>query len=185
VRFYDNLLSVQRQMRAAFPNTMTYQFVNYPRDILPSFVGQMRTIGTGLGGPDVFIDDPGLNFDHPHRPKGVYHFYAPLSGIVPLTPSVMQSNYDNTRHDGQGRVPTIPELLAFARDRLRANYIFWTRAPKHYPKVLELMNGLPAAGGPAGGLRFDLPEGLRIVHGVGGGGCSLGVSSGAGRESQG
>ncbi|MCS6319495.1 MAG: glycoside hydrolase [Nitrospira sp.] len=158
VRFYDNLLSVQRQMRAAFPNTMTYQFVNYPRDILPSFVGQMRTIGTGLGGPDVFIDEPGLNFDHPHKPKGVYHLYAPLSGIVSLVPSVMQSNYDNTRHDGQGRVPTIPELLAFARDRLRANYIFWTRAPKHYPKVLELMNGLPAAGGPAGGLDSTCPK---------------------------
>ena len=157
MRFYDNLLSVQRQMRAAFPNTMTYQFVNYPRNILPSLVGQMQTIGTGLGGPDVFIDEPGLNFDHPQKPKGVYHFYAPLSGIVPLTPSVMQSNYDNTRHDGQGRVPTIPELLAFAQDRLRANYIFWTRAPKHYPKVLELMNGLPAAGGPARGLDSTCP----------------------------
>ena len=157
-RFYDNLLSVQREMRAAFPNTMTYQFVNYPRDILPSFVGQMRTIGTALGGPDVFIDDPGLNFDHPNKPKGVYHLYAPLSGLVPLTPSVMQSNYENTQHDGRGRVPTIAELFAFARDRLRANYIFWTRAPNYYPKVLELMNGLPAADGQARGLNPTCPK---------------------------
>ncbi|HAP38807.1 MAG TPA: glycoside hydrolase [Nitrospira sp.] len=157
-RFYDNLLSVQRAMRAAFPNTMTYQFVNYPREMLPSFVGQMRTIGTALGGPDVFIDDPGLNFDRPNRPKGAYHFYAPLSGIVPLTPSVMQSNYDNTQHDGKGRVPRVAELLAFARDRLRANYIFWTRAPNSYSKVIDAMNGLPAAAGPSGGLDSTCPK---------------------------
>ena len=157
-RFYDNLLSVQREMRAAFPNTMTYQFVNYPREILPSFIDRMQTIGTALGGPDVFIDDPGLNFDRPNKPKGVYHFYAPLSGIVPLTPSVMQSNYGNTQHDGKGRVPTVAELLTFARDRLRANYIFWTRAPNSYSKVLDLMNGLPVAAGPSGGLDSTCPK---------------------------
>ena len=157
-RHYDHLLSVQRAMRAAFPNTMTYQFVNYPRETLPSFIAHMKTIGTALGGPDVFIDDPGLNFDHPNLPKGIYHFYAPLSGIVPLTPSVMQSNYENTQHDGRGRVPTIAELFAFARDRLRANYIFWTRAPNYYPKVLELMNGLPAADGQARGLNPTCPK---------------------------
>ncbi len=157
-RQYDHLLSVQRAMRAAFPNTMTYQLVNYPREMLPSFVGQMRTIGTALGGPDVFIDDPGLNFDHPNQPKGIYHFYAPVSGIVPLTPSVMQSNYENTQHDGRGRVPTIAELFAFARDRLRANYIFWTRAPNYYPKVLEFMSGLSAADGQARGLNPTCPK---------------------------
>ncbi|MCS6328574.1 MAG: glycoside hydrolase [Nitrospira sp.] len=157
-RQYDNLLSVQQAMRAAFPNTMTYQFVNYPREMLPSFVGQMRTIGTALGGPDVFIDDPGLNFDRPNKPKGAYHFYAPLSGVVPLTPSVMQSNYENTQHDGRGRVPTIAELFAFARDRLRANYIFWTRAPNYYPKVLEFMSGLSAADGQARGLNPTCPK---------------------------
>lgn len=157
-RFYDNLLSVQREMRAAFPNTMTYQLVNYPREILPSFVGRMRTIGTALGGPDVFIDEPGLNIDHPNKPKGVYHFYAPLSGIVPLTPSVMQANYDNTRHDGKGRVPTVPELLAFGRDRLRANYLFWTRAPGHFRQVLEQMQQIPLQGNPAGGLDAACPK---------------------------
>lgn len=157
-RFYDNLLSVQREMRAAFSNTMTYQFVNYPREILPSFIDRMQTIGTALGGPDVFIDDPGLNFDRPNKPKGVYHFYAPLSGIVPLTPSVMQANYDNTRHDGKGRVPTVPELLAFGRDRLRANYLFWTRAPGHFRQVLEQMQQIPLQGNPAGGLAAACPK---------------------------
>ena len=157
-RFYDNLLSVQRQMRVSFPNTMTFQFTNYPRPILQSFVGQLRTIGTALGGPDTFPDDPGLSFDKLSAPKGSYHYYPALSGIVPLTPSVMQSNYVNTRHDGKGHVPAISELLSFTRDRLKANYVFWTRAPGYFPQVLETLNGLPATSGPAGGLDPTCPK---------------------------
>ena len=157
-RQYDHLLSVQRHMRAAFPNTVTYQFVNYPREILPGFIEHMRTIGTGLGGPDIFLEDPGLNFDHPNKPKGIYSYYPQMSGLIPLTPSVMQANYDNTRHDGKGRVPTVAELLAFGRDRLRANYLFWTRAPGHFQQVLEQMQRIPLQGNPSGGLDAVCPK---------------------------
>ncbi len=157
-RYYDNLLDVQRHMRVAFPNTLTYQFVNYPREILAGFVDHMRTIGTGLGGPDIFLDDPGLNFDHPNKPKGIYLYYPQMSGLIPLTPSIMQANYDNTRHDGKGRVPTIAELLAFGRDRLRANYLFWTRAPGHFQQVLDQMRQLPLQGNSAGGLDASCPK---------------------------
>lgn len=157
-KYYDNLLDVQRQMRVAFPNTLTYQFVNYPREILPGFVDQLRTIGTGMGGPDIFMEDPGLNFDHPNKPKGVYLYYPHMSGLIPLTPSVMQANYDNTRYDGKGRVPTIGELLAFGRDRLKANYLFWTRAPGHFQQVLEQMRQIPLQGNLAGGLDASCPK---------------------------
>ncbi len=157
-KFYDNLLDVQRHMRLAFPNTLTYQFVNYPREMLDGFIDHMRAIGTGLGGPDIFLDDPGLNFDHPNKPKGVYSYYPHMSGLIPLTPSVMQANYDNTRHDGKGRVPTIAELLSFGRDRLRANYLFWTRAPGHFQQVLEQMRHIPLQGNPSGGLDAACPK---------------------------
>ncbi len=46
--FYANLLEVHRQMRAQFPNTMTIQEVNYPRPILPAFVGRLKEMGTAL-----------------------------------------------------------------------------------------------------------------------------------------
>lgn len=81
-----------------------------------------------------------------------------MSGLIPLTPSVMQANYDNTRHDGKGRVPTIAELLAFSRDRLRANYLFWTRAPNHFPQVLEQMERIPLRGNASGGLDANCPK---------------------------
>lgn len=155
--FYSGLLLVNQELRKHFPNTMTYQFTNYPRPMLKSFVNRLREIGTGLGGPDTFPDDPGLTVNKVNSPKGVYHHYPELSGIVPLTPSVMQTNYANTRNDKTGKTPTIEELLAFARDNLKANYIFWTRAPGHFPNVLQTLRNLPADD-PAGGLSTVCPR---------------------------
>ncbi len=157
--FYSNLLIVNRNMRDSFPNTMTFQFTNYPRPALKSFIENLSAMGTGLGGPDTFIEDPGLNYPgDKYSPSGVYSYYPKLSGIIPLTPSVMQSNYENTRWDGTGREPTILELLTFARDKLKANYIFWTRATGYYPKVLAILNESNQTSDPAGGLDPTCPK---------------------------
>ncbi|MCE9550137.1 MAG: glycoside hydrolase [Betaproteobacteria bacterium] len=158
--FYSNLLIANKKMREEFfPNTMTFQFTNYPRPILESFINNLSAMGTGLGGPDIFIEDPGLN--HPgnkYTPSGVYSHYPKLSGIIPLTPSVMQANYKNTKWDGTGYKPTILELLAFARDKLKANYIFWTRDPEYFPQVLEMLNRKDQTSDPAGGLDPTCPS---------------------------
>ena len=153
--YFANLLNIQQQMRTAFPNTMTFQFTNYPRPILESFISSLRNMGAGLGGPDVFIEDPGLNY--PLIPKGVYNYYPENSGIMPLTPSVMHGNYKSTKADGTGYEPTIMELLSFARDTLKANYIFWHRDPDYYLKVLETLNQANQKANPAGGLDFTCP----------------------------
>lgn len=158
--FYSGMLLINQELRTHFPNTMTYQFTNYPRPMLKSFVNRLREIGTGLGGPDTFPDDPGLTVNRTNAPKGVYHHYSELSGIVPLTPSVMQTNYVNTRPDKSGKTPTVEELLAYARDNLKANYIFWTRAPGYFPNVLQTLRSLPADD-PTGGLSTVCP---RVYH---------------------
>lgn len=153
--YFSNLLDIQQQMRTAFPNTMTFQFTNYPRPILQSFIGGLQAMGAGLGGPDVFLEDRGLNY--PHEPRGVYNYYPENSGIIPLAPSVMHSNYKNTKADGTGFEPTIMELLNFARDTLKANYIFWHRDPDYYRRVLETLNQKNQKINPAGGLNTACP----------------------------
>ncbi|MDR4517214.1 MAG: beta-galactosidase [Nitrosomonas sp.] len=156
--YYNNLLSLNQHMRRHFPNTMTYQNTNHPRWILEKFASELKNMGTALGGPDTYIEDPSLNLkDQPYTPDGVYSYYAKLSGIVPLTPSVMHKNYTNTRHDDRGYNPTVPELLSFARNTLKANYIFWTRAPKHYEEVLQVLNWRAQTKDPAGGLDSACP----------------------------
>lgn len=158
-KFYNNLLSINEQMRKHFPNTMTFQFTNYPRAILKSFTGKLKEMGVALGGPDTFPHDPDLNFkENSYSQGGIYSYYPKLSGIVPLTPSVMQSNYQSTRSDGRGYKPTVSELLTFARDKLKANYIFWTRDENNYLEVLKLLNLPDQKSDPAGGLNASCPR---------------------------
>ncbi len=139
--FYNNLMSVHQNMRLHFPNTMTIQEVNYPRPKLEFIVGGLRNMGAGLSGPDILIEDPGLLFEgSEYSPKGIYPYYPEVAGTIPIAPQVMGTNYRNTRADGTGYQPTVTELLTFARDRLKSNYIFWLRDSVYYPRVLEMLN---------------------------------------------
>ena len=157
--YYNNLLSLNQHMRQHFPNTMTFQNTNHPRRILEKFAGKLKKMGAALGGPDIFIQEPSLNLKgKPHTPDGVYSYYTKLSGIVPLSPSVMPQNYKNTRHDGTGYKPSVRELFVFARDNLKANYIFWTRTQDGYPKVLAMLNSPSLASDRAGGLDTTCPK---------------------------
>ncbi|PSJ15734.1 glycoside hydrolase, partial [Nitrosomonas supralitoralis] len=60
--WFDNLIIVQQRMRGFFPNTMTIQEINYPRDYLKQITTAMVKMGGALGCPDVYPDEPGLNF---------------------------------------------------------------------------------------------------------------------------
>lgn len=151
--YYNNLLGLDVYASRAFARTMTYQNMNYPRTILQKFTDVFAVNGISLAGPDVFIEDPGLNMkDNPNTPDGVYAHYERLSGIVPLAPSVQAINYINTKHDGSGYDPTVQQLLNFARNSLHANYIFWTRDPAHYQEVLSVLNEPAQTADPVGGL---------------------------------
>lgn len=153
--FYDNLLQVQGALRKAFPNTVTMQFTNYPKNILPTFVAGLRKIGAALGGPDIYLDDPDLL-------TGVYPYYGQQSGQLPLGPSVQGDNYYRRVYGGPEEPPSIDELYQFGRNELRANYMFWTRRAypndNPYAQVLSYMSspGFPA--GLAGGLDVNCPR---------------------------
>jgi len=163
-KYFTNLLFINQTMRLAFPNTLTTQFTNFPRSILPNFIGSLRDMGVALGGPDIFIDDPGLNaIGTKYTNDGVYLHYPRLSGKVALTPSVMSGDYERTianPSDPKNRKPTIDELLDFGRDKLKANIIFWTRAPKFYSAVLKKLRDLTIANNSRVKLNATCPTAL-------------------------
>ncbi|MBY0475225.1 MAG: glycoside hydrolase [Nitrosomonas sp.] len=156
--FYDNKIIVHQKMRLFFPNTMTIQEVNYPRSILASFVSSLKDVGAALSSPDTFIEEEGLLYPATkYDPnKGIYNYYSDFAGVIPMVPTIMPKNYENTKGDGTGYVPTISQILAFARNTLNANYIFWTRE-EHYEQVLEVLNMNAQKNAPAGGLNPTCP----------------------------
>lgn len=161
-KYYDNLIYVQQKMRLAFPNTMTFQFTNYPRSILKNLIGALKDMGATLGGPDTWLNDTGLTIlGTKYTPAGAYTYYPQLSGIVPLAPSVMSGNYKCSRADcnaSKGNfAPTVRQLLDYARDNLKANYIFWARDPKYFDKVNSMLSTLKKNNDPAVKLKTDCP----------------------------
>lgn len=153
---YKNLLSLNKTLRASFPNTMTFQFTNYPRQIIGTYVNAFKTADIALGGPDVFLEDKGLNFTG--TDPGLYTYYPKLSGTLPLVIQVERANYVNSRHDGTGYKPSITQLLDYARDKLDVNYIFWTRTIGYYPQVLSVLEQKSQTSTPAGGLKSACPS---------------------------
>ncbi len=154
--YYDNLINLHQKMRQSFPTTMVFQFTNYPRAKLPALTNSLKTAGGALGCPDVFLEEPGLLVEGTNQ--GIYNYYKDLTGIIPLVVQIEESNYENTRFDGKGYQPTIGELLNFAKNQLKVNYLFWTRTPAYYSQVLEMLNQSGQKTTPSGGLSAACPS---------------------------
>lgn len=156
--FYKNLINVDKAAKAAFPETMVFQLMNYPRNLLESMIGDLQTMGATLGATDIFIDEPGLNIKGTrYTSDGLYLHFPELTGVMPLLAQVEKSNYENTRHDRKGHKPTITEILNFGKDKLHVNYIMWTRSPGYFDHVLEMLNQAGQTGNESGGLNFACP----------------------------
>ncbi len=157
--FFDNLAIIHAKMRAAFPNSVNFQYLNYPRSQLAELISKFKQSRTGIGCPDVFTEDPGVNFaGTANSPPGIYKYYPKNSGVLPLMVQVELANYLNTRHDNTGHQPSVSELLNFARDNLQVNYIFWTRSFGYFDNVLELLNFKKQKASVSGGLRAACPS---------------------------
>lgn len=151
-KYFAALIHFNEKLRLVFPNTITSQLVNYPREILSDFTGKLKTMGSAIGGPDIFIEDKGLTtLGTMYTPPGAYTYYPKLSGTVAITPSVMSQNYTNTYMGSPtNRIPSIRELLDFGRNNLKATHMFWTRdSGKYYQKALNLIRNLTTANDPA------------------------------------
>ncbi|PXW91255.1 hypothetical protein C8R34_101164 [Nitrosomonas sp. Nm84] len=159
--YYSNLLNINQRMRNNFPNTMTFQLTNYPRGILDSLINGLKTMGATLGATDIFPQEPGLLFPgSKYSPRGLYTYFPQLTNVIPLLAQVEKANYENTKHDDTGYQPTITELLNFGRDKLKANYILWTRSPGYYDDVLLMLNQAAQKKTPSGGLNSVCPTSI-------------------------
>jgi hypothetical protein len=138
---------------------MTFQYTNFPRSILESYIDTFKAKGIALGNSDVFIEDETLLYPGTkNSPRGVYTYYPENSGIMPLAIQIAKANFENTKFNGTGYTPTIPELLDFARDYLKVNYLFWTRLPTYNSEVLSILRWKKQTSTPSGGLNSVCPS---------------------------
>jgi hypothetical protein len=140
-RYRDAVLETTAALKSAFPRSVTLRYANFmPGEWLPdndrgylrAVYRRARELKVGIGGPDLLPFKPGqMNHSYP--------LIRECDGSVPIGIAVQWGNYEH-RNPKTGRRVTTAELVGFAGDYLRADYLFWcTQEPYYSEEVLPFL----------------------------------------------
>ncbi len=118
-------------LKRAFPKSVTLQYANFMpggQPYLERIFQQARQLKVGLGGPDLFPYKPG-------QMRNSYPLIQRYAGIVPMGIAVQDGNYEH-QNPKTGQQVTIAELIAFATDYLKVDYLFWCTQEPYYSEHL-------------------------------------------------
>ena len=135
--YRDAVVTNLKALKRAFTKSIALQYANFmPGEWRPSDdKGYLRAIykaakesKVGVGGPDLLPYKPG-------QMKSSYELIKEVAGDVTVGIAVQDGNYAYVNPKTKNRV-TIIALIEFARDYLRADYIFWCTEEPYYSKDL-------------------------------------------------
>ncbi len=131
--YRDGIIANMRALRRAFPKSAVIQYANFmPGEWLPgedrgylrAVHKAARELRVGVGGPDLL----------PNRRGQLQHSYPLIreaSGVVTAGVAVQEGNYADP-DPRTGRPPGVAELLKFATQYLRVDYVFWCTEEPYY-----------------------------------------------------
>ena len=99
----------------AFPHTQVFQKVNWQRSEVAALVAHARTIGAGIGGPDIM----------PTHQTDAYPHYRANYGKMPLAMDGQPGGVAKYLRSGEVDFDDIFRFVATHPDGLRTNYVFW------------------------------------------------------------
>jgi hypothetical protein len=131
-----------KALKIAFPNSVAMQYANFmpgewrpakDKGFLQGIYLAARSAHVGVGGPDLL----------PYRQgqlRSSYPLIREASGIVPTGIAVQDGNLEQI-NPATGKRVTGAELLEFAMQYLRVDYIFWgTQEPYYSNEVIPLIS---------------------------------------------
>jgi hypothetical protein len=135
------IITNMKALKQAFPKSVVMQYANFmPGEWLPrNDKGHLRAVyktakelKVGVGGPDLL----------PYRQGQLNHSYPLIrdaTGIIPTGIAVQEGNYEH-ENPKTGKRVTIPELVEFATEYLKVDYIFWcTQEPFYSEQVIPYL----------------------------------------------
>ncbi len=134
---YAGLRRIMLGLKNAFPNTMCIQWINYfnganSQDTAAKIAGLTQyafQIGSGFGGPAVDLRAAIPSYPH----------YGKYSGSLPLVNGVEWDDWE-TVNPATGQLPTAVELLGFAKSKLHATHLSWSKKePQFTNQVIPLI----------------------------------------------
>jgi hypothetical protein len=142
--YRDAIITNMKALKRAFPKSVAMQYANFmPGEWRPTDdKGYLRAVyqaakesKVGVGGPDLL----------PYRPgqlKSSYPLIRNAAGIVPTGIAVQDGNYEHVNTETGKRI-TIAELIKFATEYLKVDYIFWcTQEPYYSEELIPFIKGV-------------------------------------------
>jgi hypothetical protein len=133
--YRDAVLTNMMVLKRAFPRSVAMQYANFMpggQPYLQSVYRWAEKLKVGMGGPDLL----------PYKPWQMANSYPLIresAGVVPSGIAVQDGNYEH-RNPKTGQQVSVTELVEFAMQYLRVNYIFWcTQEPYYSQKLLPLL----------------------------------------------
>ena len=135
--YRDAIVTNMAILKRAFPTSLTMQYANFmPQRRLPekapSYLRDVyeraRQLKVGVGGPDLLPYKPG-------QMRNSYPLLREYAGTIPTGIAVQDGNFQHT-NPKSGQTVTIPEMVGFATDYLKVDYIFWCTQEPFYSENL-------------------------------------------------
>jgi len=138
--YRDAILTNMAILKRAFPKSVTMEYANFmpQRQIekdptyLRDVYERAKVLNVGVGGPDLL----------PYKPGQMHNCYPLLrefGGTIPTGIAVQDGNYEHI-NPKTGKEVTISDLVGFATDYLKIEYIFWcTQEPYYSGKLLPFL----------------------------------------------
>jgi hypothetical protein len=129
--YRDAIIANMKALKRAFPKSIVMQYANFMpggRPHLEAVYQAARAAGIAVGGPDL------LPF-RPFQRENSYPLIRSSAGVVPTGLAVQDGNYGDVNRE-TGKRATIAELLRFATDDLKLDYIFWCTEEPYYSNEL-------------------------------------------------
>lgn len=135
--YRDAIITNMKALKEAFPRSVTIEYANFmpgewrptkDKGYLRAVYQAAKELKVGVGGPDLL----------PYRPGQLgssYPLIRDASGIVPTGIAVQDGDYDD-KDPKTGKRMTIPELIKFATEYLKVDYIFWCTQEPYYSQEL-------------------------------------------------
>ncbi len=133
--YREAIIANLKALKRAFPKSIALQYANFMPGEWANGKGHLGAVykaaqdaKVGVGGPDLLPYKAG-------QMNNSYHFIRDAAAMVPVGIAFQDGNqaYINPK---TGKRVTIPEAIDFAKDYLRADYIFWCTEEPYFSNEL-------------------------------------------------
>ena len=135
--YRDAIIANMKALKRAFPKSVAMQYANFmPGEWRPAEdKGYLRAVYAAAKESDVGVGGPDLLPFRPGQLGSSYPLIREVAGSVPTGIAVQDGNYGDVDRK-TGKRKSIAELLQFATEYLKIDYIFWSTEEPYYATEL-------------------------------------------------